>query len=62
MIVFYYKNLKIELMDAIEVIPIMENLGSITELIIFTTTLQLLSNFVALIRITDNDNPRNLKN
>jgi len=49
-------------MDAIEIIPITANLGSITEPIIFTTTLHLLSYFVALIRRIDVDNPRNLQN
>ena len=60
MIVFEDENSKIASMDSMEVIPITSNLGRITAPIIFTIPLQLLSYYVALIKGTDIDKPRNL--
>jgi glucosamine--fructose-6-phosphate aminotransferase (isomerizing) len=60
MIVFEDENSMFKPMDAMEVIPITSNLGRITAPIIFTIPLQLLSYYVALIKGTDIDKPRNL--
>jgi glucosamine--fructose-6-phosphate aminotransferase (isomerizing) len=60
MIVFEDKNSKVQSMDAMEVIPITSNLGRITAPIILTIPLQLLSYYVALMKETDVDKPRNL--
>ena len=60
MIVFEDENSKVEVMDAMEVIPVTSNLGRITAPIIFTIPLQLLSYHVALIKETNVDKPRNL--
>jgi len=60
MIVFEDENSKVAPMDSMEVIPITSNLGRITAPIIFTIPLQLLSYYVAIIKGTDIDKPRNL--
>ena len=60
MIVFEDENSNVDSMDAIKVFPITSNLGRITAPIIFTIPLQLLSYYVALIKGTDVDKPRNL--
>jgi glutamine---fructose-6-phosphate transaminase (isomerizing) len=60
MIVFEDENSMIASMDGMEVIPITSNLGRITAPIIFTIPLQLLSYYVALIKKTNVDKPRNL--
>jgi glutamine---fructose-6-phosphate transaminase (isomerizing) len=60
MIVFEDENSKVQLMDAMKVIPITSNLGRITAPIIFTIPLQLLSYHVALKKGNDVDKPRNL--
>jgi glutamine---fructose-6-phosphate transaminase (isomerizing) len=60
MIVFEDENSKIKPMKAMQIVPITSNLGRITAPIIFTIPLQLLSYYVALIKGTDVDKPRNL--
>jgi glucosamine--fructose-6-phosphate aminotransferase (isomerizing) len=60
MIVFEDENSKVQSMESMEVIPVTSNLGRITAPIIFTIPLQLLSYYVALIKGTDVDKPRNL--
>jgi len=60
MVVFEDENSMIASMDGMEVIPITSNLGRITAPIIFTIPLQLLSYYVALIKKTNVDKPRNL--
>jgi glutamine---fructose-6-phosphate transaminase (isomerizing) len=60
MIIFEDEDSKVQSMEAMEVIQITSNLGRISEPIIFTIPLQLLSYHVALIKGTDVDMPRNL--
>ena len=60
MIVFEDENSNVTSMDAMKVFPITSNLGRITAPIIFTIPLQLLSYYVALIKGTNVDKPRNL--
>ena len=47
-------------METMEVIPVTSNLGRISAPIIFTIPLQLLSYYIAFIKETDVDKPRNL--
>ncbi len=60
MIVFEDKDSKVMPMKGMEIIPITSNIGRITAPIIFTIPLQLLSYYVAVIKGTDVDKPRNL--
>ncbi len=60
MIVFEDKDSKVQSMESMIVVPVTSNLGRITAPIIFTIPLQLLSYYVALVRGTDVDKPRNL--
>jgi glutamine---fructose-6-phosphate transaminase (isomerizing) len=60
MIVFEDENSKLIPMKSMQIVPVTSNLGRITAPIIFTIPLQLLSYYVALIKGTDVDKPRNL--